>query len=182
MKALTSKLARYSSLFYKHESEKVLLNVYKAESTKLVCLMLSLLSDPRVLDPLPENRHYWWLKQKKMRGILLWRNISSLFTTRIPCWRWPMYVLFNILDMAEINSWILYEEITNKKAVTKSFPYKESLVAELLEKIDTKNSQGILEATQRKSSRRHCSKSNCQNKLSNVCKKCAKPSCGNHTN
>ncbi|GFV84494.1 hypothetical protein TNCV_2481081, partial [Trichonephila clavipes] len=26
--------------------------------------------------------------------------------------RWPVYVFYNILDLAENNSWILYQEVT----------------------------------------------------------------------
>ena len=37
------------------------------------------------------------------------------YSTRYPSRHWPVHVFQNILDLASINAWILYSEVTGEK-------------------------------------------------------------------
>ena len=41
--------------------------------------------------------------------------MCKLMSTKAGCWRWPLAVFFNVLDIAAINSWIRYHKVTGSE-------------------------------------------------------------------
>jgi hypothetical protein len=85
-----------------------------------------------------------------------------------------MYVLFNILDIAAINSWILYKETTLEAISRRQFTMK------LVEELIHKEKPPLPTRVQTPKKRRRCQISECENKTQNRCCSCEKFLCGVH--
>ena len=46
---------------------------------------------------------------------------ARLYTTKVPCRRWPLQVFYNILDIVAINAVTLYNALLNKNMSSKDF-------------------------------------------------------------
>ena len=56
---------------------------------------------------------------------------ARMYTTKVSSRRWPLQVFYNVLDLAAINSVIIYNEVTNEKMTRRDFLLK--LITELKE-------------------------------------------------
>ena len=105
------------------------------------------------------------------------------YSTRSATRRWPVHMFFNILDLASVNSWVIFKEVTNSKISRKKF--MERLVEEVLgipmEAESTRSHDTISRAltTGKNLKRKHFQISkDCKNKLANVCFECKRSVCG----
>ncbi|KAJ8878226.1 hypothetical protein PR048_018803 [Dryococelus australis] len=64
-------------------------------------------------------------------GVDILDQMARKYAVRISTRRWPMHTFQNILDLAAINAWILYKEITSEKISYRCFLQK--FVEELAE-------------------------------------------------
>jgi hypothetical protein len=113
--------------------------------------------------------------------------MCRLYSTRSGTRRWPMAVYYNILDIAVINSWVLYKEVTKSKISRRSFMLK--LIMELCgvdEDIEENRSSinhvpvNLVPTTAQHSTkkRKHCQATSlCQFKTFNRCYKCQLMTC-----
>lgn len=94
--------------------------------------------------------------------------------------RWPVHTFYNILDLAGINAWVIYKEVTNTKITIRDFLLK---LADELAKDYTETRVRALpvhvEASEVGGSRRRCQvrKSSREGKGSYKCASCDKPVC-----
>ena len=111
------------------------------------------------------------------------------YSTRYPSRHWPVHVFQNILDLASINAWILYSEVTGEKLSRHDFNL--GLAEELaysLKNLELAESAGdsdeILEevSSTPNKKRKQCQVRLCKNnKTVMTCKKCEKYVCGKCT-
>ena len=105
-------------------------------------------------------------------------QMARLYTTRSASRRWPVVVWGNILDIAAINSYVLYEKVTSNRITLRQFILM--LVKNLLGKpepcLSNSNRQlrGDDEGMQK---RRKCHGVCCDNKTVSTCILYQKPTC-----
>lgn len=61
--------------------------------------------------------------------------MTRLYSSKAQTRRWPVHVFFNILNIAVINSWVLYKEVNNSNIPRRNFIVQ--LVEELLEQTES---------------------------------------------
>ena len=54
-------------------------------------------------------------------GVDIVDQMASKFSVKAGSRRWAVHVFYNILDLAAINAWILYKEVTKKKISRRNF-------------------------------------------------------------
>lgn len=62
-------------------------------------------------------------------------SMTRLYSSKAQTRRWPVHVFFNILNIAVINSWVLYKEVNNSNIPRRNFIVQ--LVEELLEQTES---------------------------------------------
>ena len=67
-------------------------------------------------------------------GVDCFDQMARLYTTRSASRRWPVAVWGNILDVAAINSYVLYKKVTNERITRRQFI--QMLVENLLGKAE----------------------------------------------
>lgn len=191
---VNSKQPIYDSLVYEHDTG-VLLNIYQGKQDKNVSLISSF-HDSVYVEP----EDYFLLKKKtnvvhdynsKKVGVDLIDQMAKFYSVKAPTRRWPMQVFYNIINLACINSWILY------KSVNKSNISRRDFLIKLIEEIKSnykKTSIPSSSGTPKSARKRILSQENQENlspkrvscqirlcgnyKATNFCSKCKKPVCG----
>lgn len=173
----------YGSRFFSCK-DNASLTLYKVRKNKTVSLLSTLHQSPSIPSPESEKRkpdvvlHY---NQTKC-GVDCFDSMARMYTTRCTSRRWPLYVLYNVLDICAINSWTLYKEVTKINISRRDFHFE--LIQELIQECLTDPGQpfaGPSTSRRTASKRRHCSETSCQNKTATVCSSCDKHCCGLHT-
>jgi hypothetical protein len=196
--AVQSKQKLYDSLVYEHDTG-VLLTIYQCKVDRNVSI-LSTFHDIVFVDP----EEYFMIKRKPNTitdynqakvGVDTVDQMTKIYTVKSPTRRWPMQVFYNLLNIAIINSWILYK-IVNKSSITRR-DFLIKLIDEIKKKF-VENKPIELIGTPKNIRKRVNSNSNqenvspkrvaCQiklcnnNKASDCCSKCKKAVCGNCSN
>ena len=103
------------------------------------------------------------------------RQNSSKVASR----RWPLHVFYNVLDMAVVNSWIIYKETLKSNITRRNFTKRlcEELVGHNNEIVPHVLNAAGDQPVERK--RRTCHTGRCnRNKTTDLCSVCQKPICG----
>ena len=109
-------------------------------------------------------------------------KMARRYTVKASSRRWPVQVFYNILDLAGINAWVLFKEVTRSTTTRRDFLLK--LASELSDRYVTARSrQGVSddddEYMEPVMKRRKCQVSYCKgNKTKASCVKCKKAVCG----
>ncbi|MGH0155464.1 UNVERIFIED_CONTAM: hypothetical protein FKN15_029124 [Acipenser sinensis] len=113
----------------------------------------------------------------------------SSITERAGSQRWPVAVFYNVLDLAAINSFVLYKECTGENISRRDFILK--LATELRQKhFDQKTAKqqgnaaqsGFSAAPSDTRKRKQCKVAKCnKNKTSDICAQCERAVCGKCT-
>jgi hypothetical protein len=176
-------MPRFSSIFYRFD--KCSLTVYKSKPDKKVLILSSKHQNVKVDSlshkKLPETVSFY---NKTKFGVEVTDQMARKYTVKSASRRWPLQVFFNILDLAGINSWILYKETTGEKISRKKFLFKlsEELASEFKVSRQKKEVPNVIFKTETVSERKRCSIGYCNNnKAMNVCHGCKKSVCGKCT-
>src|SRR5206468_129683 len=127
---------------------------------------------------LPETVQFY--NSTKFRVDIL-DQMARKYSVKASSRRWPVHVFYNVLDLAAINSWILYKEVTGKTISRRDF------ILELVEELRGGNIPAKAEAVRSNvvvadRKRRHCQIARCKGlKTSDVCSECNKAVCGKCT-
>ena len=109
--------------------------------------------------------------------------MARKYSVEAGCFRWPLQVFYNILDLTAINAWIFYEECTGSKISRKEFIF--SLADELAgeNKENIRHSSDVSDQAHSTSGvRKSCQEDYCnKNKSSNCCMYCKNIVCGKCT-
>ena len=119
---------------------------------------------------------------KNKVGVNVFDQMARLYTTHEASRRWAMAVWSNILDMAGLNSWILFRKASGSRISRRAFILQ--LFEELRSAYASNNTkQKVIDSEedyQRPSGkRRKCAGKQCKNNTITVCQRCRKPTCGN---
>lgn len=165
-----------------HENGKLNLVAYRAKTSKTVHL-LSTMHEGAYCEPdgkrKPESVLYY---NKTKCGVDILDSMCRMMSTKAACRRWPLAVFYNILDLAGINSWIVYRKATGSRISRRTFLFQ---LCEELTKVGivtrTKETKGDMDFVDTKlATRVNCQvKVNCnRNRTSTLCSKCDLPVCG----
>ena len=119
---------------------------------------------------------------KNKVGVDVFDQMARLYTTLAATRRWPMAVWTNILDMAGLNSWILFRKTSGSRIGRR--PFILQLFEELRSAYASNNKKRKVndseEGYQRPSGkRRKCAGKQCKNNTVTICQRCQKPTCRN---
>ena len=111
--------------------------------------------------------------------------MTTLYSVKGASRHWPLHEFYNIVDMALINSWILYKQVFQSSINRREFIQRvtEELTASaptvsrkrLAEKVCSLNDTNASSIVKRRAT---CSTSKCRNRTSDMCQECNKPVCG----
>jgi hypothetical protein len=178
-------LVRFSSLFYR--SNIFSLTVYKSKPAKKVLILSTKHKNIKIggdSKKLPETVFFY---NKTKGGVDATDQMARKYTVKSGSRRWPLQVFFNILDLAGINSWILYKSATGKKISRKDFLFQlaDELASEYVaskQKSNESNLSTISSSSSIVHERKWCQIGYCNNnKANNKCDKCKKSVCGKCT-
>lgn len=123
-------LPRFSSVIYK--TNNATLTVYKSKPTKKVLVLSTKHNSVKIekdKKKLPETILFY---NKTKFGVDITDQMARKYSVKSGSRRWPLQVFFNILDLAAINAWVLYNEITGENISRKDFLFQ------LAEELSTK--------------------------------------------
>jgi hypothetical protein len=170
----SSRLALHESLFYKNDSVHVV--KYQAKAKKTVVVLSTLhKGSARQQDGKKKPDSILYYNANKC-GVDMLDAMCRQMSTKAGTRRWPLAVFFNILDMAGINSWIIFKKNTGINISRRNF------MRQLTEQL-TAYSSGTGKQTQtseKLDKRVRCEvKSSCRRNLtSTLCISCKRPVCG----
>jgi len=130
-------------------------------------------------------------------GVDIIDQMARTYAVKAASRRWPVQVFYNILDLAGINAWILFKEVTGNNITRRNFllqlatelsdPYVTEFCCELQQRVgcyrcrqqpndEDDNDEDFVEPVMK---RRKCQVSCCRgNKTKDVCVMCKKFVCG----
>lgn len=182
---IRSQLKLHDSEFFKHDS--TVLVRYQTKKKKTVLLISNQHSDavvPIIFDgkenvkKKPEIVLYY---NKNKCGVDMLDSMCRELSTKMPCRRWPVAVFFNILDMALVNSWILFKKITSSEISRRQFAI--NLAEQLTSARRYQQSQATIPPPSM-NTRVRCQMPACKakgpngNKTDKLCAQCQKGCCG----
>lgn len=107
-------MARFSTLLY--QSNECTLTVYKSKPNKKILILNTKHKHVKIdktAKKLPETVSFY---NRTKFGVDVTDQMARKYTVKSGSRRWPLQVFFNILDLAGINCWILYNR---RKYLTK---------------------------------------------------------------
>lgn len=170
----SSRLGLHESMFYKNDSVNVV--KYQAKAKKTVVVLSTLhKGSSRQQDGKKKPDSVLYYNANKC-GVDMLDAMCRQMSTKAGTRRWPLAVFFNILDMACINSWIIFKKNTGINISRRNF------IRQLTEQL-TEYSPGTAKQTQtaeKLDKRVRCEvKSSCRRNLtSTLCISCKRPVCG----
>lgn len=177
----TKKQPLYSSCFLK--SDDMLLTVYQGKPSKNVLVLSTVHRTAEVTDDrkkLPEPVKYYNATKSGVDNI---DQMARLYSTKVSCRRWPLQVFYNVLDLAVVNSVIVYREVTGTRISRREFLL--NLMKELGNCNDVEDCnedhdgyEDVSSSKKRKTCQIHTCK---KNKTNDTCFKCKKYVCGKCT-
>lgn len=111
------------------KNKNLTLTVYQAKPSKNVLLLSSVHTNVSISTgpkKTPESIEYY--NQTKY-GVDVVDQMARLYSTKVSSRRWPLQVFYNVLDLAAINAFVLYKDVTNIKISRRDFLLK--LISEL---------------------------------------------------
>lgn len=157
--------------------DDISLTSYQAKRSKNVCILSSMHKFPTIDEgqkKLPETVKFY---NNTKYGVDVLDQMARNYTTKSSSRRWPLQVFFNILDLAAINSWIIYNLCTNENISRRK--YILNLADELRSQyVRTRKSTTYVDGSQSTNKRRQCQSKKCGNKSKDNCKICKKVVCG----
>lgn len=185
-KTTKDNLKLLSTMTYK--SNDCTLTIYKSKPRKKVVILSTKHKTVKIKNnrkKTPETISYY---NKTKFGVDIVDQMARKYSVKSKCNRWPVQVFFNILDLAGINSWILYQETTGLKLSRQSFLLQlaDELVTEYLEFCEEEK-ENQREGASSSSNNNSQSRKKCQirlcagNKTTQTCIICKKFVCGKCT-
>ncbi|XP_055388036.1 piggyBac transposable element-derived protein 4-like, partial [Condylostylus longicornis] len=123
-------MARYETILLK--SDNIVLTIYKSKPAKKVLVLSSKHTNVKIAENyklLPETVEFY---NKTKFGVDVIDQMARKYSVKASSRRWPLQVFYNILDLAGINAWSLYKDITGENITRKQFLYQ--LCEELADK------------------------------------------------
>lgn len=182
--AKTRKQPLHSTVVYKND-DGTTLTVYQGKTNKNVLLLSSLHSHVSVSESQKRTPETVQFYNETKFGVDVVDQMARMYSTKAGSRRWPMHIFYNILDLAAINSWVLYKEVTGERISRREYildlceelraPYTEAR-NKTSDRDDADNKGGPQKATKREKCKIRTS---CKgNHTATVCSGCEKAVCG----
>ena len=177
---------QYTTKLYK--SNDILLTVYQGKPKKNVLLLSTLHTDITIAENQKKTTETVRCYNETKYGVDVVDQMARKYTVRTMTRRWPVHSFQNTLDLAAINAWILYKEITSIKIPRRRFlqnlaeelemPFVKKISVPRIIEADTGANQHVQQPPTR-----NCQiKNNCKkNRSIGRCHKCKKSLCGKCT-
>lgn len=175
-------MARFSSLLY--ESKGCTLTVYKSKPCKKVLVLSTKHKNIKLDNSCKKLSETVAFYNKTKFGVDVTDQMARKYSVKSGSRRWPLQVFFNILDLAGINSWILYKETTGENISRKNFLFRlaEELAAEYNSSKQILQEPDLPTTSSTTSTRKWCQIGYCNNnKTANIFSTCKKSVCGKCT-
>ena len=114
-------------------------------------------------------------------GVDITDQMARKYTVKSCSQRWPLHIFFNILDLAAINAWVLYNETCGENISRKDFLFQlaEELSSNHNNSSELENFTNLLTNYQSSNIRKNCQIGLCnKNRTTNICGICRKYVCG----
>lgn len=167
-------LQLYQSVFFK--SNDLHLTRYQAKRNKVVHILST---QHRSVNVQPEGKKkpdtiQFYNANKS--GVDILDSMCRQLSTRAACRRWPLAVFYNLLDLAGINSFILFRKTTGSRISRREFLFQLSkeLRRDVQQNTPEESPTVVLERRVTCRVRASCEK----NRTFNLCQSCSKPVCG----
>lgn len=121
------------------------LTVYQGKVNKNVLLLSTVHKNVSISEEgkkLPESVKYY---NETKYGVDIIDQMARLYSTKVSSRRWPLQMFYNVLDLAGINAYVVYKEVTGKKISRRQFLLK--LVEELQMKNTDEETEDLLDDT-----------------------------------
>ena len=162
----------------------ITLTSYQCKPAKNVAILSSLHPDILVSsDENPKKKPDSVLYYNKTKvGVDIYDQMTRLYTVKAASRRWSVYVFYNVVDMALINSWILYKQVCQSNISRREF--MQRVAEELTESAPTvsrkRRAEEVCSPNDTNASsivkrRVTCSTSMCKNRTTDMYYECNKP-------
>ena len=186
-KRITKEMTRsgddlYDSKFYYNDETKCLFVNYQCKK-KNVSLLSTMHNTPCTDDTEKKKPFVINFYNQNKVGVDVFDQMARQYTTHAASRRWPLAVWTNLLNIAALNSWIIFRKTTGSAISRHDYILK--LVEGLRENYIAQKEPAIvhgdisLSTNKLLGKRRKCSAQNCNNATVTVCRHCLKPTCGN---
>jgi hypothetical protein len=170
----TTRKPLYGTEFFV-EDNGVLLTSYKAKKNKNVLLLSSRHEVGLVTEHHAKKKPNTVLFYNDTKyGVDAMDQMCKGYSVKSGVRRWPLALFFNLLDLAAINAYVLYQKVTLKSISRRV--YMKMLVEELTAG-STERPAPLEQLSTNLDKRRQCA--GCRNKTFDSCAFCKKPVCGN---
>ena len=112
-------------------------------------------------------------------GVDVLDQMTRIYSVKAASRRWPIHVFYNIIELALINSWIVYKNVCKSSISRRKYIQKisEELTGNVPNSTQTGNREANIQSPSTKCCRT-CSTKQCKNRTTDVCDNCVKPVCG----
>ncbi|XP_015430868.1 PREDICTED: piggyBac transposable element-derived protein 3-like [Dufourea novaeangliae] len=121
-KSKQDKMPRFSTILY--QTENCTVTIYKSKPNKKLLLLSSKHKSVKIEEDgklLPETMVFY---NNTKFSIDMTDQMTRKYTVKAGSRRWSLRVFYNVLDLAGINAWILYKEITRENISRKDFLFQ----------------------------------------------------------
>ena len=112
-------------------------------------------------------------------GVDVLDQMAKIYFVKAANTRWPIHVFYNTIDLALINSWIVYKNVCKPGISRRKYIQKisEELTGNAPNSTQTESREANIQSPPAKC-RRSCWTRQCKNRTTDVCDNCVKPVCG----
>ena len=112
---------KFSSKFFFNEDKKCMLVNYQCKQKKNVHLLSTMHNSPATDSTEKKKPMVTHFYNKNKVGVDVFDQMARLYTTHAATRKWPMAVWTNILDMAGLNSWIVFRKASGSRISRRAF-------------------------------------------------------------
>lgn len=160
------------------------LTVYQCKRSKSVILLSTLHRDVQIDTSTPKKKPETVLFYNKTKvGVDVVDQMVRMYSVKAASRRWPMHVFYNVIDMALLNGWILFREITGSSISRRK--YIQQVADELTGASHSlQNQRHMIDSSssipsEPSKQRLTCNTGTCnKNRTTDRCSVCQKPICG----
>jgi len=124
---VSDKLPTHESTFFATDSNSLNLVKYQAKPSKTVIVMSTLHRRAECQTDGKKKPESVLFYNENKCGVDVLDAMCKLMSTKAGCRRWPLAIFFNLLDIAAVNSWILFQKVTGSKMARREFIHQLSM-------------------------------------------------------
>ena len=126
-----------TEVFRHNDQTAITLTSYQCKAAKNVAILSSLHLDVQVSsdeNPKKKPDSILYYNETKV-GVDVFDQMARLYSVKAASRRWPMHVFYNVVDMALINSWVIYKHVCQSNISRRE--YIQKIAEELTGSVET---------------------------------------------